>query len=74
MPANRALTISPVTSLLIGASMWGVIWYPMRLLETQGLSGIWLTLILFAVALVVSLPRTHRRLSNSCAARATRRC
>ncbi len=58
MPANRALTISPVTSLLIGASMWGVIWYPMRLLEAQGLSGIWLTLTLFAVALVVSLPYT----------------
>ena len=64
MSANRALTISPVTSLLIGASMWGVIWYPMRLLETQGLSGIWLTLILFAVALVVSLPRTHTALAE----------
>ncbi len=59
MSANRALTISPVTSLLIGASMWGVIWYPMRLLEGQGLSGIWLTLILFAAALAVSLPRTY---------------
>ncbi len=58
MPANRIFSLSPVTSLLIGASMWGVIWYPMRLLEGQGLSGIWLTLILFATALVVSLPRT----------------
>ena len=58
MPANRNFPLTPVTSLLIGASMWGVIWYPMRLLETQGLSGIWLTLILFAVALVVSLPYT----------------
>ncbi len=58
MSANRIFSLSPVTSLLIGASMWGVIWYPMRLLEGQGLSGIWLTLILFATALVVSLPRT----------------
>ena len=58
------MTISPVTSLLIGASMWGVIWYPMRLLETQGLSGIWLTLVLFAAALVVSLPRTHKAITE----------
>ena len=36
----------------------------MRLLETQGLSGIWLTLVLFAVALVVSLPRTHTALAE----------
>ncbi len=64
MPANRALTVSPVTSLLIGASMWGVIWYPMRLLEAQGLSGIWLTLVLYGAALVVSLPRTHKALAE----------
>ena len=64
MSANRALTISPVTSLLIGASMWGVIWYPMRLLETQGLSGIWLTLVLYGAALVASLPRTHTALAE----------
>lgn len=60
MPANRVLSVSPVTSLLLGASLWGVIWYPMRLLEAQGLTGIWLTLLLFATALVVSLPRTYR--------------
>ena len=64
MPANRALTISPVTSLLIGASMWGVIWYPMRLLEGQGLSGVWLTLVLYAAALVASLPRTYTAIAE----------
>lgn len=48
----------PVASLLIGASLWGVIWYPMRLLEGGGLSGIWLTCILYASALVASLPWT----------------
>jgi len=58
LPANRYFPLSPVTSLLIGASMWGVIWYPMRLLEAQGLSGIWLTLVLFATALIASLPYT----------------
>lgn len=40
--------------------MWGVIWYPMRLLEARGLSGIWLALIIYFAALVASLPRTLR--------------
>lgn len=57
MSSNRT-AIYPVLALLVGAAMWGVIWYPMRLLEWRGLSGIWLTFILYASALVVSLPRT----------------
>lgn len=57
MSSNRVSTYLPVASLLLGATMWGVIWYPMRLLEGQGLAGIWLTFILYAAALVVSLPR-----------------
>jgi len=31
----------PVISLLLGATMWGVVWYPMRLLEQAGVSGLW---------------------------------
>jgi len=34
----------------------------MRLLEAQGLAGIWLTFILYGTALVASLPRTYRAL------------
>lgn len=56
MTSNRASY--PVWSLLLGAGMWGVSWYPMRLLEGAGLSGIWLTLILYAAALLASLPWT----------------
>lgn len=48
----------PVACLGIGASLWGIIWYPVRLLEAQGLVGIWLTLALYAAALIASLPRT----------------
>ena len=47
-------------AILIGASMWGVIWYPMRLVEAQGLSGIWLTLFIYVAAFTVALPRTWR--------------
>jgi len=37
----------PVLALLAGATLWGVVWYPMRLLESAGLSGLWLTLDLY---------------------------
>ncbi len=37
----------PVLALLAGATLWGVVWYPMRLLEGAGLSGLWLTAGLF---------------------------
>jgi len=40
--------------------MWGVIWYPMRLVESNGLSGVWLTLFIYIAAFVVALPKTWR--------------
>lgn len=56
--ANNAPPIYAVLSLLLGASLWGLIWYPMRLLEQRGLDGVWLALILYGAAWVVSLPGT----------------
>ncbi len=58
MASNRDPRLFPVLGLLAGAGMWGVIWYPMRLLDAAGLNGLWLTLILYASALAFSLPRT----------------
>ncbi|MHB8622916.1 MAG: DMT family transporter [Sulfuricaulis sp.] len=60
MPSNDTPRFFPVVALLIGASLWGVIWYPMRLLQAGGLGGVWLTLALYGAALVASLPRTAR--------------
>ena len=45
----------PVASLLFSATLWGVVWYPLRLLEEQGLSGAWSALISYAAALSVFL-------------------
>lgn len=64
MPAIVTHRLLPVASILLGASLWGVIWYPMRLLEAGGLSGLWLTLILYATALVASLAFTWRVLAE----------
>lgn len=49
-----------VLALVLGAGLWGIVWYPMRLLENAGLNGIWLTLILYSTALIASLPWTFR--------------
>lgn len=51
-PENRLL---PVFSLLFTATLWGVVWYPLRLLEEQGLMGAWSALISYGAALGVFL-------------------
>jgi drug/metabolite transporter (DMT)-like permease len=44
-----------VAALLTGASIWGLIWYPYRLLEAAGLAGIPATTLTYAVALVLGI-------------------
>lgn len=56
MPANAITRYLPALSILIGASLWGVVWYPLRLLEAGGLNGLWLVLTVYAAALAASLP------------------
>ncbi len=51
-PENRLL---PVLSLLFTATLWGVVWYPLRLLEEQGLVGTWSALVSYGAALGVFL-------------------
>ena len=47
---NRLL---PVLSLLFSATLWGLVWYPLRLLEEQGLTGLWSAMISYGAILVV---------------------
>jgi len=47
---NRLL---PVLSLLFSATLWGIVWYPLRLLEVQGLTGLWSALVSYAAILCV---------------------
>jgi drug/metabolite transporter (DMT)-like permease len=60
MPSNRSPSFYPSLCVFAGAILWGIVWYPLRLLEDRGLQGIWLTLILYGTALLVSLPYTAR--------------
>ena len=60
--AAREKTVA-VLSLLTGATVWGLIWYPYRMLEAAGLSGVTATTLTYFVALVVGLVwwRDHLR-------------
>ena len=50
MHANLA---KPAWALVAGASLWGIVWYPYRLLAQAGLDGIWSTAITYGLAAVV---------------------
>lgn len=43
----------PVVSLLVGASLWGVVWYPYRLMGAAGLDGAWSSALTYGLALAV---------------------
>lgn len=45
----------PIAALLGGATIWGLLWYPYRLLEQAGISGSIATAITYLVALLLGL-------------------
>lgn len=45
-----------VASLLFSASMWGLIWYPLRLLDQAGMSAVWSSLIMYLAAALLAVP------------------
>jgi drug/metabolite transporter (DMT)-like permease len=56
---------APTWALLAGAAVWGVVWYPYRVLALAGLDGIWSTAITYGLALAVGVaifPREAARL------------
>lgn len=52
MPLHRLL---PPASLMLAATLWGVVWYPYRLLEEAGMAGITATLLTYIPALAMLL-------------------
>lgn len=48
-------TMLSVMVLLWAATFWGVVWYPLRLLEAAGLSGLWTTWVIFTSAALPGL-------------------
>lgn len=56
MASNSQTNSLAVTALLISSTLWGVIWYPLRLIEGQGMSGVATSLVMFLAASLVGLP------------------
>jgi drug/metabolite transporter (DMT)-like permease len=52
-----------VLGLLTGALVWGLIWYPYRVLDASGASGLHATLITYALTLGLSLLLFRRQLA-----------
>jgi len=43
---------APAWALLAGAALWGVVWYPYRLMAQAGIDGLWSTFFTYGIALV----------------------
>ena len=62
MSTKYSAMIFPVISLLISATLWGIAWFPLRLLESNGLQGLWTSALIYCVpALVASFLLFTRR-------------
>ena len=55
-----SLPSAPAWALLAGAALWGVVWFPYRVLAHAGIDGIWATLATYGIAVVVGSIVFHR--------------
>ena len=51
-----------IPSLLFGATMWGLIWYPYRVLQDMGAGGVATAFLTYLIPLIVALAFTWRHL------------
>ncbi len=56
MITKNKSSLLPIISCLIAATLWGVFWYPLRVLEGMGVPGLWATLIIYLSAFIPMWP------------------
>jgi len=56
MSSQPTSSYFPALACAAAAILWGVFWYPLRLLESMGVPGLWATLIIYCSALFFFLP------------------
>ncbi|MDN7905352.1 DMT family transporter [Burkholderia diffusa] len=54
----------PTLAILIGASVWGLIWYPLRILASLGLTGTLASALTSAVAFLFVVVARHRTIAT----------
>ena len=60
--------VMPIVGILSGALVWGLIWYPYRMLQEAGLSGAFAAMVSYALALLCGtfmLPRAMQSLKHA---------
>ncbi|MEQ1593166.1 MAG: DMT family transporter [Thiobacillaceae bacterium] len=62
MPQAARFRFWAIPSLLFGATMWGLIWYPYRLLQEAGAGGVATSFLTYLIPLVLTLPFIWRHL------------
>lgn len=66
MPSKQ--NVLPIVGILSGALVWGLIWYPFRVLQSVGVSGPLATLVTYLLAMlcaVVLMPRVWHELKTA---------
>jgi drug/metabolite transporter (DMT)-like permease len=53
VPSKQKITA--ITGLLSGAAVWGMVWYPFRILEHAGISGMLSSFLAYFIALMIGL-------------------
>ena len=53
-------SLFPIFALLFGATMWGLVWVPIRLFEAQGLHGLWSSALMYCGTFVVAIPVLYK--------------
>ncbi len=61
MTSKHATQFWPIISLLVAATLWGVLWYPLRWLEDHGVGGLGAAALIYAGAFLPGLALIHRR-------------
>lgn len=61
--SSKSTSLLPVISCLIAATLWGLFWYPLRVLENMGVSGLWASVMIYTATLVPLIPQLwiHRK-------------
>jgi drug/metabolite transporter (DMT)-like permease len=50
----------PVVGLLFASTMWGLVWYPLRLFEQNGLHGLWASALMYCGTLIIAVPVLYK--------------
>lgn len=50
----------PVVGLLFASTMWGLIWYPLRLLDDSGMNGLWASALMYSGTMIIAIPVLYK--------------